>query len=85
MYANNTKEELLELYGDHPLFCLAEDAYLPLKQAQALFIVNWSLPIKPDVNRLNEVGLPIFDAKNILTEQQINQLVGFYTGIGCKK
>lgn len=85
VYANNTKEELLELYGDHPLFSLADDAYLPLQHAQALFIVNWSLPIRPDIHRLNDVGLPIFDAKNILTDQQINQLVGFYTGIGCKK
>lgn len=85
VYANNTKEELLELYGDHPLFSLADEAYAPLQQAQALFIVNWSLPIKPDINRLNEVGLPIFDAKNILTEQQIHQLASFYTGIGCKK
>ena len=85
VYANNTKEELLELYGNHPLFSLTDDAYAPLTQVQALFIVNWSLPIKPDINRLNNIALPIFDAKNTLTEPQIQQLVGFYTGIGCKK
>ncbi len=84
IFANNTKEELLELYSDTPLFSLTDNAYTALPTAQALFIINWSLPITPDVNQLNEVALPVFDAKNVLKDGQISQLAGFYTGIGCK-
>lgn len=84
IFANNTKEELAELYSDNPLFELAADAYTPLADAQALFIINWSLPTLPDIDKLNEIGLPIFDAKNVLKEQQITQLAGYYTGIGCQ-
>lgn len=83
IFANNTKEELLELYGENPLFSLTDDAYSSLTDAQALFIVNWSQPVPPDINQINTVALPVFDAKNILTQSQISQLVGFYTGIGC--
>ena len=83
VYANNTAEELLELYSDNPLFSLTPSAYDDLENAHALFILNWSHPNLPEIHQINAVGLPIFDGKNILTTPQISQLVGFYTGIGC--
>ncbi len=85
VYAHNTKDELLEYYSGHPLFELCDDAYAPLQSAHALFIINWSLPMKPNVTALNRIALPIFDAKNVLEKQQISQLIGDYIGIGYKK
>jgi len=49
------------------------------------YAVGGDFPLDSAPNRLNNNALPIFDAKNTLTEPQIQQLVGFYTGIGCKK
>lgn len=83
VYANNTAEELLELYGDNPLFSLTPTAYDELANAQALFILNWSHPTLPEIHQINAVGLPVFDGKNVLKDEQIKQLKGFYTGIGC--
>lgn len=83
VYANNTAEELLERYGENPLFSLTLNAYDELKNAHALFIINWSHPTLPDIEPINAVGLPVFDGKNVLKNEQISQLKGFYTGIGC--
>lgn len=83
VYANNTAEELLERYGDNPLFSLTPTAYEALPAVQAVFIVNWSHPTLPEIAPLNAVGVPIFDGKNVLNDEQIAQLKGFYTGIGC--
>lgn len=83
VYANNTAEELLERYGENPLFSLTLNAYDELKNAHALFIINWSHPTLPEIEPINAVGLPVFDGKNVLKPEQISQLKGFYTGIGC--
>ncbi len=81
IYAPNAGFELTELYGDEPLFGLSDDAY-KLKGCDALFILNWSEMVLPAIERLNQFGLPIFDAKNILNNQLIAHYTGDYHGIG---
>ncbi|ELA09298.1 UDP-glucose dehydrogenase [Moraxella macacae 0408225] len=82
VYLNNTNFELEQLYNDNPLLSIADQPYEILQNADALFIVNWSGLIPPDVNELNKVALPIFDAKNILTDSQVASFKGEYFGIG---
>lgn len=82
VYATNTAFELSQLYGDNPLFKIVDDAYSPLQTADALFIINWSLPIKPSVERLNQVAIPIFDAKNVLNNSDKAKLIADYYGVG---
>ncbi|MFW2176783.1 MULTISPECIES: UDP-glucose 6-dehydrogenase [unclassified Moraxella] len=82
IYATNTAFELSELYGDNPLFELVDDAYEPLNQAEALFIINWSLPVSPNIAKLNAVAIPIFDAKNAINNVDKATLIAPYYGIG---
>ncbi|OOS23224.1 UDP-glucose/GDP-mannose dehydrogenase family protein [Moraxella pluranimalium] len=81
IYAPNAGFELTEIYGDEPLFGLCDDAY-DLVGSDALFILNWSETVLPAIDRLNQFGLPIFDAKNILNNQLIAHYTGDYHGIG---
>lgn len=81
IYTPNAGFELNELYGSQPLFSLADDAYA-LAEVDALFILNWLPYVTPDVDKLNQFGMPIFDAKNILTNEAIACLTGDYQGIG---
>lgn len=81
IYAPNAGFELTEIYGDEPLFGLCDDAY-DLAGRDALFILNWSEVVLPTIEQLNQFGLPIFDAKNILNNQLIAHYVGDYHGIG---
>ena len=81
IYAQNTGFELTQIYGDEPLFDLCDDAY-DLAGRDALFILNWSEAVLPNIEQLNQFGLPIFDAKNILNNQLIAHYVGDYHGIG---
>ncbi|WP_394261984.1 UDP-glucose 6-dehydrogenase [Moraxella boevrei] len=82
VYLNNTSFELEQLYGDNPLLSITNEPYEILKNADALFIINWSGLTPPDVNQLNKIALPIFDAKNILTDSQVADFKGEYFGIG---
>ncbi len=84
IYAPNAGFELNELYGDEPLFSLIDDGYA-LMDSDALFILNWSDVVLPDVALLNEFALPIFDAKNIFTDAMIASYTGDYHGIGRNK
>ncbi|USZ13913.1 UDP-glucose 6-dehydrogenase [Moraxella sp. FZFQ2102] len=81
IYAPNAGFELTEIYGDEPLFGLCDDAY-ELSGCDALFILNWSEVVLPNIEQLNQFGLPIFDAKNILNNQLVAQYAGDYHGIG---
>lgn len=85
LFTQHTAFEMMSLYGDEPLLEMVDDAYTPLKGADALFIVNWSLLIPPDVHRLNALHVPIFDAKNIFDEHLLKQLAVPYFGIGCNR
>lgn len=82
VYLNNTSFELEQLYGDNRLLNITNEPYEILKNADALFIINWSGLTPPDVNQLNKIALPIFDAKNILTDSQVTDFKGEYFGIG---
>ncbi|WP_377028148.1 UDP-glucose 6-dehydrogenase [Moraxella marmotae] len=82
VYTHHTAFEIQSLYGDEPLLTLVDDAYTPLMDADALFIVNWSLLVPPDIHKLNQINLPIFDAKNVLDDDSIAQLSAPYFGIG---
>ena len=81
IYAQNTGFELTQIYGDEPLFDLCNDAY-DLAGRDALFILNWSEVVLPTIEQLNQFGLPIFDAKNILTNDMAQHYQGDYQGIG---
>lgn len=81
IYAPNAGFELTQIYGDEPLFGLCDDAY-DLAGRDALFILNWSEAVPPYIEQLNQFGLPIFDAKNILNNQLVAQYAGDYHGIG---
>ena len=81
IYAQNTGFELTQIYGDEPLFDLCNDAY-DLAGRDALFILNWSEAVLPNIEQLNQFGLPIFDAKNILTNDMAQHYQGDYQGIG---
>lgn len=82
VYLNNTSFELEQLYGDNRLLSITNEPYEILKNADALFIINWSGLTPPDINQLNKIALPIFDAKNILTDSQVTDFKGEYFGIG---
>lgn len=82
VYATNTAFELNELYSHHPFFQVIDDPYETLNQADALFILNNSFNHKPNIEQLNKVALPIFDAKNFISNQDKSKLVGKYYGIG---
>ncbi len=81
IYAPNAGFELTEIYDGEPLFGLCDDAY-DLAGRDALFILNWSEAVPPNIEQLNQFGLPIFDAKNILNNQMVAQYAGDYHGIG---
>ncbi|PNP97624.1 UDP-glucose 6-dehydrogenase [Moraxella sp. RCAD0137] len=81
IYAPNAGFELTEIYDGEPLFGLCDDAY-DLAGRDALFILNWSEAVPPNIEQLNQFGLPIFDAKNILNNQMVAQYTGDYHGIG---
>ncbi|STZ07772.1 UDP-glucose 6-dehydrogenase ywqF [Moraxella caprae] len=85
VYGVHTVPELTTLYGDSPLFNIINTPYENLANAHALFILNWSDKQQIDLNQLNEVALPIFDGKNILSEDEIKQYQGNYVGIGRKQ
>lgn len=84
VYAVFTKEELARRYSDEikdGKMVLVDDPYA-LGGCDGLFIINWNSQEIPNWRRLNEFGLPIFDGKNILGDEAVANLAGFYTGIG---
>ncbi|WP_440455020.1 UDP-glucose/GDP-mannose dehydrogenase family protein [Psychrobacter sp. ASPA161_9] len=85
VYSDKAQTELKALYGQQPLLKLVNNAYAPLVDTQALFIMSWPLNSDLDVNQINKTAQPIFDAQNALTCIQIERLVGGYMGIGRAK
>ena len=83
VYAVNTTNELTKLYGDNPLFQLVATPYESLNQAHALFILNWADNQTLNIDELNQVALPIFDGKNLFTDDEIARYQGDYVGMGC--
>lgn len=85
VFATNTAFELVQLYGDEGLFEIITDPYQSLQQADSLFIINWSELQPPHIDKLNQVAIPIFDAKNVIGQTAKQQLIGDYYGIGRGK
>ena len=82
VFATNTAFELNQLYGDTPLFGIIDNPYQSLAHADGLFIINWSELQPPNIDYLNQVAVPIFDAKNVISQADTERLVGDYYGIG---
>lgn len=81
VYTHNTTLELKNLYNNQSLLEVTDSPYA-LNNVDVLFIINWSSLALPNIQELNKYGLPIFDAKNILNNRDIQQLKGDYIGIG---
>lgn len=82
VYTNHTTLELKNGYQNEPLFELTDNPYDGLKNADGLFVLNWSALTPPDINKLNEYNVPIFDAKNIIDDKDVLRLTSDYMGIG---
>lgn len=82
IYTNNTTLELENCYRNEPLFALTDSPYDELKNADSLFVLNWSELLSPNIHRLNEYNVPIFDAKNIFSDDDVARLTCDYMGIG---
>ena len=85
IYGHNTLRELHELYDGNVLLSFSDDPYVPLRGADALFILNWSPIIAPNIDKLSELGVPIFDAKNVLSDADVAAFKGVYFGIGRER
>ncbi|STZ62898.1 UDP-glucose 6-dehydrogenase ywqF [Moraxella lacunata] len=83
VYTNNTTIELQKMYENQALFSITHNPY-ELNEKDSLFIINWSGLTPPDVYELNKYNVPIFDAKNILSDDEIKMLTSDYIGIGRK-
>lgn len=83
VYTNNTTIELQTMYENERLCSITNDPY-ELNEIDGLFIINWSGLTPPDVYELNKHNIPIFDAKNILSDDEIKILTSDYIGIGRK-
>lgn len=82
IFDSNAQAELTQLYGSQGLCQFVDNAYTDIASVDALFIINWPEAVAPDISSLLNRPIPVFDAQNLLTDIQINQLTGFYTGIG---
>lgn len=81
VYAPNAGFELLQMYGDEPLFALTSDPYA-LEGVDAVFVINWSDPSGFDVDKINRFAPPIFDGKNLFDDAAIARLRSDYCGVG---
>ncbi len=82
VYALEAKSELTALYLDQPLLHFIERPMQHLEESDAVFILSWPT-IKPlPISAINEVAIPVFDAKNVVSNAQMQRLKGDYIGIG---
>lgn len=85
VYSDKAQTELAELYSGQPLLQLIASPYKHIDDVQAIFIISLSAQHRLETAQLNKKAIPIFDAQNALTREQIDSLVGSYFGIGCAK
>lgn len=85
VYGDNAVGELVARYHNEPLLELIDSPYEGMAAAQAMFLLSVSKQEPIDIARLNQQALPIFDAQNVLTRSQIDDLVGDYIGLGRSK
>lgn len=85
VYTDKAKGELLAQYKNEPLLEIIDAPYEGIKGAQAMFLLSVSHQEPIDIAQLNQFGLPVFDAQNVLSRLQIDDLVGDYIGLGRSK
>lgn len=85
VYASEAKSELAGLYPDQPLLQFIESPTKQLADCDALFVLSWPQTKRLPISALNEVVIPVFDAQNAFTKDQIQSLTGDYKGIGRSK
>lgn len=92
VYADKASEELRLTYLQSqqppsllPKLTLLNHPYESIEQAHALFVMSWDNAQSIQIAYINEVAIPVFDAQNCLTTEQIAQLVGDYVGMGRQK
>ncbi|KAF0569373.1 UDP-glucose dehydrogenase [Psychrobacter nivimaris] len=82
VYDPLAKDELSEEYSSDERLKFTDFPYANLEHIDAIIIINWSEEYRPDISLINQNKTPIFDAKNLLRRVEIQQLEGYYTGIG---
>lgn len=65
-----------------PKLTLLQHPYERINDAHALFVISWDNAQAVQVARINDVAIPVFDAKNCFSTSQVAQLVGDYVGMG---
>lgn len=85
VYSDKAKSALAKRYAQQPLLQLIDSPYQSLNETQAIFIITLSPQHQLDVAQLNQQAIPIFDAQNALSREQVDRLVGDYVGIGRGK
>lgn len=85
VYALEAESELAALYPDQPLLKFISQSTEKLSSSDALFVLSWPSTKRLPISAINEVVVPIFDAQNAFSHQQIQSLVGDYQGIGRSK
>lgn len=86
VYALEAKSELQGLYSEQPLLSFIESPTEQLLSSDALFVLSWPETQRLPIAAINEVVLPVFDAQNAFSKEQIQSLTGDYQGIGrCKQ
>lgn len=85
VYALEAESELAGLYPDQPLLQFIEAPTEKLADCDALFVLSWPETKRLPISALNEVVVPVFDAQNAFTKDQIQSLTGDYQGIGRSK
>lgn len=83
LYTKYSKDDIKKQY-QHQLLTITDNPY-DLDGIDGLFIINISDTQLIDIERLNKIAMPIFDAKNSLNNAQINEFLGYYVGIGRQK
>ena len=82
VYDPLAKNELSEEYNSDERLKFTDSPYDNLEHIDAIIIINWSEEYRPDISLINKNKTPIFDARNILRRVEIQELEGYYTGIG---
>lgn len=82
IYDPLAEQELNTEYNFDKRLNFANSPYDQLDKVDAIIIINWSENYRPDISLINKSQVPVFDAKNLLTKEEIEQLSSYYTGIG---
>lgn len=82
IYDTLAENDLMTIYDGDTRLQFTDSAYDKLNTVDALIILNWSDDATPDIKQVSHANIPVFDARNLLTRSDIEQLDAYYTGIG---